>query len=158
MRPGCNFFPRINFENAIKSIPDGSLVIFSFGEIDCREGILTAVAQNKYQDLEQGIRKSVSIYVKKLEELAITRHFRIFVHPIVPVLDPTRSTVRKFTASLKLAVDESKRLVYLDFFDDLLADNGESFNRNFALDGTHMSPLYIPLLQSAMENVYLPSS
>lgn len=38
-----HFYPRLNFFNAIQSLPPGSEVIFCIGEIDCREGILKAV-------------------------------------------------------------------------------------------------------------------
>ena len=33
MRPSCRFYPKRNYEAAIRSIPDGSNVIFNFGEI-----------------------------------------------------------------------------------------------------------------------------
>lgn len=53
LRPQSRFFTKLNFNNAVDSIPDGSTVIFGFGEIDCREGILLAVARDRYADLEE---------------------------------------------------------------------------------------------------------
>lgn len=41
------FYPKRNFENAMKSLPKGAQVIMMFGEIDCREGIMLAVEKCK---------------------------------------------------------------------------------------------------------------
>ena len=68
--PASDFFPKANFEAAMKTIPDGAPVIFAFGEIDCREGLLLAVERARYPDLEAGIRTVVEIYVTRLKELA----------------------------------------------------------------------------------------
>mmetsp|Transcript_5538 Transcript_5538/g.9262 ORF Transcript_5538/g.9262 Transcript_5538/m.9262 type:complete len:141 (+) Transcript_5538:136-558(+) len=134
----------------MESIEDGSMVIFNFGEIDCREGILTAVAQNKYQDLDQGIDASVSIYVEMLEEQTLSKNLITFVHPIVPVLDPTRPTVKRFNQRLRKKIKSSKYLKYLDFFDELLSKDGQNFNEAYALDGTHMSPKYLPKMEESI--------
>ena len=150
LRPGSRFFPKRNFESVVRGIPNGSTVIFNFGEIDCREGILLAVAKFKYASLEEGIARSVDIYIGVLERLARDRHFRVLVHPIVPVLDATRETVKKFNAQLQRAVGRSSCLEFLDFFDELLTPDKKGFNEAFALDGTHLSPDYVQLIQKAI--------
>jgi hypothetical protein len=54
LRPESVFFPKNNFFNVVDSIPRGARVLFLFGEIDCREGIIRAVEKGRYSDVEQG--------------------------------------------------------------------------------------------------------
>ena len=51
LRKESDFFPRANFESMIASIPPGSPVVFCFGEIDCREGLLVAVERDQLAPL-----------------------------------------------------------------------------------------------------------
>ena len=101
MREASDFFPKYNFEVAVKAIPDGSPVIFCFGEIDCREGLLIAVERMRYPDLEAGVVHTVKIYISVLKGLATSRKFKVLVHPIPPVLnvatraDRTRTVTRR---------------------------------------------------------------
>lgn len=48
----------------VANIPDGSAVVFVFGEIDCREGILVAVEKMRYDNIEQGVERTVAIFIK----------------------------------------------------------------------------------------------
>ena len=66
----------------VAKIPAGSEVIFLFGEIDCREGILVAVEKLRYRDLDHGIEVAQKIYMAKMSELAKKRRLRIYVHPV----------------------------------------------------------------------------
>ena len=70
MRDDEDFYPKANFEAVVSKIPIGSEVIFLFGEIDCREGILLAVEKLRYRDLEHGIDVAQTIYIDKMRELA----------------------------------------------------------------------------------------
>jgi hypothetical protein len=54
LRPESTFYPKNNFFNSLKSIPDGSDVIFILGEIDCREGLLLALERDKYSTIQDG--------------------------------------------------------------------------------------------------------
>ena len=85
----------------MRTVPDGADVIFSFGEIDCREGLLVAVERARYADLQEGVSRAVEIYVSTLVQLTRARGFRSFVHPVAPVLPPTRPTVKVFNATLQ---------------------------------------------------------
>ena len=49
LRPSSSFYPKVNFSRVVAGIPDGSEVLMMFGEIDCREGILVAVAKGRYK-------------------------------------------------------------------------------------------------------------
>lgn len=58
LRPESDFYPKIAFENTMKSIPDVSKVVMLYGEIDCRDGIIGAVEKGKYQVRTLAITKS----------------------------------------------------------------------------------------------------
>ena len=49
LRDESKFYPKINFNNAIKVIPSKAVVILCFGEIDCREAFLMCVEKAKYE-------------------------------------------------------------------------------------------------------------
>jgi len=46
------------------------------------------------QTLEEGARVTIGIYIDTLRALAKKRRFRIFVHPVLPVLKETRYVAR----------------------------------------------------------------
>ena len=62
LRPESRFYPKFNFLQALKTIPDSSDVIFTIGEIDCREGILVAVEKCIYDSVEQVVQFMTLIY------------------------------------------------------------------------------------------------
>jgi len=49
------------------------------------------------------------------------------------------------------------RLRYLDFYDGLLTAGGNALAPGLALDGTHLSPAYLPLLQAALGQLPPPA-
>ena len=79
LRPEADFFPKANFDAAMRAIPDGAPVVFAFGEIDCREGLLIAVERARYKDLDEAIATVVAIYLSRLTALAASRSFRVLV-------------------------------------------------------------------------------
>ncbi len=76
------------------------------GEIDCREGILQAVERDIYESVEEGIKSTISGFVKVLVQLRSRKSFRIFIHPIPPVLNETRPIVSLFNKLYKQAIDD----------------------------------------------------
>lgn len=94
LRPESKFFPKHNFWNTMRTIPDNADVIFAFGEIDCREGIPKAVDKCRYDTVDEACQVLVDIYLNTLDVLRKERKFNIFIHPIVPVLDVTRHVVQ----------------------------------------------------------------
>ncbi|EOD38565.1 hypothetical protein EMIHUDRAFT_224320 [Emiliania huxleyi CCMP1516] len=143
LRDGADFFPKANFEAAAASLPDGADVVFAFGEIDCREGLLLAVERARYRDLAQAIDTVVDIYIRTLRRLAARRRFNILVPPVLP---ETRAVVKQFNAALRRAVERaSPVLAWLDFFEQLLTPAGDALADGLALDGTHLNPQYVRL-------------
>lgn len=92
-------FLQRNYEAAIRSIPDGSTVIFNFGEIDCREGLIVAVEKGRYESVEAGVQLAVDVYVKAMQEQVAVKELKIYVHPITPGQTRTHRETRTHAAS-----------------------------------------------------------
>ena len=151
LRERSRFYPKVNFEMVTEKIPGASDVIFVFCEIDCREGILLAVEKDRYETVEDGIKHVIGIYMRKLATLITRKKFQAFIHPVIPVLNETRAMVMKFNHFLKIAVNNREDMTWLDFVDELLDDAGY-LKKCYELDGTHLSPSYVPLFEGALEN------
>ncbi len=157
MRPESHFFTKFNLTHVLDTIPRGADVVFVFGEIDCREGLLVAVERARHETVDEGVAATVDIYFAALAAIQAQYGFRIWVHPVSPVLDVTRTVVLKFNAMLKTKLAQRKwpfRL--LDFFDGLLHPH-TGYNKTYELDGTHLNPLYVPLMEAAL-NVPAPAA
>lgn len=145
LRDDSNFHAKTNFYRALECIPKGATVIFVFGEIDCREGILQEVLKGTYASSTVAIKKLIDIYIKRILETIKARSLtHLYVHQIPPVLDATRAIVREFNELLALKIRSlhHDKLSWLDFQDKLLTTEGD-FNLTYALDDTHIHPDYI---------------
>lgn len=149
-KEGC-FYPKFALLNALKEVPNGSTVIFNIGEIDCREGLLAAVDNCKYDTIVEAIVGVVETYIGFLKEQKEQRGFVTFVHPILPILKETRSVVIQFNKKLKAAVENCSGLHWLELMDVLLVKGGSEFHSSYKLDGTHVHPKYVSLLAKALE-------
>jgi tetratricopeptide (TPR) repeat protein len=142
MRKESRFFTKLNFETVIGSIPDNSTVIFIFGEIDCREGIIGSVEKCKYADIYEAIKFTADIYLNTLNELKSKKKLNPIIHPVVPVIDVTRMFVVPFNDYLR----KQNQFLFMDFEDSLLLNDKKDLNKVYELDGTHLSPKYIELM------------
>ncbi|EFA78366.1 hypothetical protein PPL_09017 [Heterostelium album PN500] len=120
LRPASKFFPKNNFYNVTTTAPKGSEIVFQFGEIDCREGIVVSVEKCRYNTIEEGMGITIDIYIKALKELVSKYNYKIYIHPVVPVLNETRVLVKTFNKIFKQKIEATKELKWLDFFDQLL--------------------------------------
>jgi hypothetical protein len=100
--------------------------------------------------LEEGAQVTIQIFIDVLMELRQKYKWNIYIHPVVPVLNETRNIVKQFNEVYKEHVMRTPGLHWLDFFGDLLTPDGTGFNTAYELDGTHMNPTYLPLLEKAM--------
>jgi len=153
LRPESKFFPKANFYNAISTIPKGAEVIFLFGEIDCREGLLKAVEKCKYKDLEEAMLFTIEIYIKILTEIIDKYSFKIYIHPVIPVLNETRNVVKLFNKQLQTKISLMPKFQWLNFFDDLLVNDMSRLNPEYELDGTHMHPKYVSLIERSLNEL-----
>merc|ERR1712048_491948 len=78
LRKDSLFYTKTQFNKAVASIPSGSTVMFAFGEIDCREGIIRAVQKCAYDTMEDGLLKLADIYAKVLLDVQKKYKFRVF--------------------------------------------------------------------------------
>lgn len=148
-KEGC-FYPKFTLLNALKDVPNGSPVIFNIGEIDCREGLLRAVDNCKYDTIGEAIEAAVEIYIAFLTEQQKERGFIVFVHPILPILKETRSVVLQFNEKLRAGVEKCSKLHWLKLLDVLLVNEGSELDSDYELDGTHVHPKYVSLLEKAL--------
>lgn len=80
---------------------------------------------------------------------------QIYIHPIVPVLDPTRHLVIAYNAIFKEACAKVPGLVWLDFFNSLLNTVcvPPLLKDKYKMDGTHLHPAYVELIEQALNDV-----
>ena len=149
------FFTKYNFYHSLQEAPRGSSIIFLFGEIDCREGFILSIQKGRYKTLEEAASFTIDIYEQRLRELVADFDYTILIHPVPPVMDVTRSIVTTFNKLLKRRILDMAhpKIRFLDFFDGLLGSDGK-ISSEFDLDGTHMHPKYLRLVQTALDNVF----
>lgn len=157
LRDASTFHPKQTFHNMLSAVPDESDVVMLVGEIDCREGLLLAVEKDLYPDLAAAVQRTVTIFIKVLTQLRKKRRFKIWVHPVVPVLEPTRSIVLLFNQHYKAAVEAMRDpgVQWMDFLQQLLtvdARGRTQLREEFKHDGTHLRPGYVQLIEAAMNS------
>eukprot|EP01112_Ceratiomyxa_fruticulosa_P020635 TRINITY_DN7095_c0_g2_i1.p1 TRINITY_DN7095_c0_g2~~TRINITY_DN7095_c0_g2_i1.p1 ORF type:complete len:746 (-),score=166.86 TRINITY_DN7095_c0_g2_i1:30-2267(-) len=153
LRPKSRFFPKINFLQAISSIPLNSDVIFLFGEIDCREGFPLCVQRCKYDTLEEGMNITINIYMDVLTKIIHERKFAAFIHPVVPVLNETRHIVKLFNRLLRSKVERVKEIKGVDFFDKLLTPDQGALKSCYYLDGTLLKQKNLEVLEESFKSL-----
>lgn len=153
LRKASEFYPKANFWHVVASLPRRSRVVFLFGEIDCREGIVRAVELCKYESIQEGMEHTIRIFMDTLAEVVDKYEIEAFIHPVVPVLNETRSLVIQYNQIFQTLVRKSSRCKWLDFFDDLLEGSPSSLRRCYALDGTHLHPSYLTLLERELRRL-----
>ena len=155
LRDDCTFYTHANYvaaRAAIPASPPPAALLFCFGEIDCREGLLQAVDKAKYATVEAAIDTCVAVYLKQMATVAQekgVRSGRVFVQPVMPILDVTRPVVLLFNRRLRAAVEAEGRLRWLDMEGELVGADGKLVKR-WALDGTHIHPQYVQLIEREM--------
>ena len=116
--------------------------------------------------VQEGMAATIQHSMKAVTSLIRRKKLRAYIHPVPPVLDPTRAIVCTYNGHYEQAVRAAQSSLatpasmrWLDVFEPMLevhtaADGREKIGLNpqFALDGTHLSPLpaYVPLLGHAM--------
>ncbi len=151
LRPGARAFPGFNWARAVDALPRGAAALFVCGEIDCREGLRAAVDKGRHPDLAAAIAAAVDHYVAAVAAAARRRRLRwALVHPAPPVRAENRDTVRQFNRALAAAVRACPPLVFLDLEAELLAPDGGGLRAGLELDGTHLGPACVAVLEAAL--------
>ena len=154
LRNDSRFYPKAHFYNMLKTIPNKSDVIIITGEIDCREGIPTAVERGYYDDIDAGISATVKIFKNVVYKIIKEKQLNVLIHPISPVLKETRQLVKKYTniykKEMKVLSNNGLSVNWLNFEDDLLDENGDNLREEYKLDGTHLNPEYLKLMEKLL--------
>jgi hypothetical protein len=156
LRKESDFYPKAQFATLLKSIPDASEVIFTLGEIDCREGILVGIQKDCYDSVRQGMEATITHFAQVLPNLLKQRGMNIYIHPVLPMLNETRQMVCTFNEHYRRIMQsiDMGQLHWLDFFGELVLSPGDQadlqLRPGFRLDGTHITPAYVYLIESAM--------
>ena len=85
LRNNNNFYPKIQFNNAMNSIPNNSQVLFVMGEIDCREGLLVALERDRYKNLHEGMINTIKIFITNLKTLINKKKIKVFIYLFICV-------------------------------------------------------------------------
>ena len=147
LRKDTRFYPKKNFHSVVDTIPPKSTVIFMFGEIDCREGLLVSVERLKYSSVDEGMRTTIGYYMKEL--VKANEKFDLYVHPAPPVIDITRDTVKMFNVFLQMECNKNG-LRYLNFMEDYFTNNGKDLKKELHLDNIHSSPAITKYVEQAL--------
>lgn len=160
LRKESQFYTKVQFDEMVKDIPLGGNVIFIFGEIDCREGILQSIIKKRYSGIEEAMTRIIDIYLDVLKTVAKQKKLkRLFVHPVPPVLNETRFLVLLFNKMLEKKLAQLKKrdaatpIQWLAIEQNLL-DEGEQKNlkEQYQLEGTHLNPSYLSLIAQAIDS------
>ena len=65
LRDGSLIHAKVNYQEALHTIPDGSTLIYIFGEIDCREGILPSIEKGRYPHAEAAMEFLLKVYMDR---------------------------------------------------------------------------------------------
>jgi hypothetical protein len=52
----------------------------------------------------------------------------------------------------KQKIEDLNGAIWLDFFDNLLTDDQKNLKDIYIMDGTHINPIYISLLEKSLQN------
>ena len=143
------------FKTNFESLPSGSIVWISFGEIDCRfnEGLLTAAVKNR-QSLSNVVAKTVSAYVKWLVLLNKDfEHILYLFNVPAPIYKRDYSSltnalvshcVRLFNAELGRELDRLN-ITLMDVYSRTISSGGFS-NEKYHVDKIHLGPSILPVI------------
>eukprot|EP01028_Stygiella_incarcerata_P006622 TRINITY_DN2703_c0_g1_i2.p1 TRINITY_DN2703_c0_g1~~TRINITY_DN2703_c0_g1_i2.p1 ORF type:complete len:786 (-),score=200.59 TRINITY_DN2703_c0_g1_i2:89-2446(-) len=145
LRPDSSHRFKAGFYSVLAGIPPGAPVIFLLGWEDCHKGVARAVRRAMYLSMNAALAHTASFYMSLLSELAASKKWNIFVHPP----SPCRILCRVLDRMLRGAAFEYPELQYLDFNVDLCGPDGGP-RVNYNLDGIHLRPEYIPLIEKEL--------
>ena len=163
VRKTTRFFTRSNLMKMLQRLPttNSQTILFSAGEIDCREGLGGPQLQGYENACLADVKRTVIVYTDALRELAEETGKQILVLPVAPhgyrrtgrvaSQQSRRETMQTWNKELRHALPLPD-VYLLDYVDSLLHPVEEGFvlNPAYNADGTHMNSGFGPLLVQAM--------
>jgi len=166
VRSSTRFFTRSSLEIILQRL-DCETILFSAGEIDCREGLGGPLLEGYTQACHDHVVNTVKEYVKALDEIVQDNRNKIsqiLVLPVAPHLYRTtgrieaqvsrRETMRVWNAELRRILQRQNSIHLLDYADKLQAKEHPgvfALNPAFNADSTHMNSAFIPVFEQAIE-------
>jgi hypothetical protein len=113
--------------------------------------------QLQYDSLAAAVYATVRVYVAAVLDVAAGDHIsRVFLHPVPPVLEATRSIVAAFNAALCTALSDAlgregtgsvrRKVVWLSGLEQAWQQQPDLL----CFDGAHLSPRYVQHLEAAL--------
>ena len=127
------FYPKVNFNQVVASIPMQSEVLLLIGEIDCREGILTAVEKGQYTTIVEGIECVIDIAINSIKTIIKSKQIKsLYIHPVLPILNETRPLVMEYNHIYRQKIEKAAipNVYWLDFVDILTRSTNASTTTN----------------------------
>eukprot|EP00977_Amphora_coffeiformis_P018384 scaffold6438_cov181-Amphora_coffeaeformis.AAC.11 len=163
VRKTTRFFSRYNLMKMLHRLPTAKSqsILFSAGEIDCREGLGGPQLQGYENACLDHVKRTVRVYIEALRELAEETGKQILVLPVAPhgyrktgrvtSQQSRRETMQAWNQELRAALP-LQGVYLLDYVDSLLHPDEEGFvlNPAYNADGTHMNSGFWPLLTQSM--------
>lgn len=139
------------FESTINQIPQGSLILLTIGEIDCRpdEGVLKALKKTVGQSIERHVRDLVHSYVEYVLDVVKTKKQRIILGgvpatniPLEKLHPEIAKKLLKVIIEMNLAIKNEAILNGLGFLDVYtLTDRGDGISTGqWHIDDVHLKP------------------
>ena len=77
LRKESHFYPKEIFRRTLASVPPGSEVILLLGEIDCREGLLSAVQKGVYENVLEAMQATLGVFRQVVRELVEKKRLKV---------------------------------------------------------------------------------
>lgn len=166
---GRGFPSRTNLLLALRAIAalGGREIIFSAGEIDCREGIDAAVTKGKYASVEKAVDATVALYLAGLTEYSAIYGLSIYLLPVVPgavrantkgftFRQHRRCTTQLFNAALRARLIPStggKSVHFVDCEAALYDHKLGALHPHLNADGVHMNQNCVPIVVRTLQGL-----
>jgi tetratricopeptide (TPR) repeat protein len=155
LRESSDFYPKHLYHRITSAIPAASRVMLILGEIDCREGIFQTVEKGVYSSISEACAVLGNIYTSAVKSVVQRRQLPdIIVHSPPPSLDVTRPLVLQLTGELERQFRALRDPSIVFTVVPVLSADGMHLLPQYALDQTHLSPLYVfdGLLRRSIES------
>ena len=159
-RRETRFFTTSLLDVVLQRLPPTDSILFSAGEIDCREGLGGPTLEGYNSIDEKVVEQTVCEFVKALT--ALKPSLRIWLLPVCPHIHRSvrngkaigraarREVTQLWNKHIRLSLP-CHNVHFLDYEKDLLDDGGYNLKRAYNADGTHMNSAFLSCLENAMK-------
>ena len=169
-RSNTKFFTSTNLISNLHRLPSScKTIIFSAGEIDCREGIGGSMLEGFNQSCDDKVRNTVQEFVNAMKDIAMKFGLQILLLPVAAHAYRSekngkakgramrRERMMLWNDTLRILLLGSNSLLFLLNYEEKLQHPDKSSPVGFVLDNaynadyTHMNSAFLPHLELAIE-------